>query len=219
MRIILFGSPGVGKGTQAKIISEIFNIPHISTGDILRKAVQDKTELGLKAAEIMNRGELVPDDVMIGIIRYVLNSDVCKNGFILDGFPRTTIQAEALDSLFEELNIKDAFLVHITAEEEEIIRRLNGRRACRNCGSILMQIELDGTDICPKCGTKGSLYLREDDREDVIRNRLKIYETNTKPVLNYYDSKGKAITVNGLGTIEEVNRDLVNAIDAKLTSN
>lgn len=216
MRIILFGSPGVGKGTQAKIISDKFNIPHISTGDILRKAVQDETELGLKAAEIMNRGELVPDEIMIGIIRYVLNSDVCKNGFILDGFPRTTIQAEALDALFEELNINDAFLVHITADEEEIIRRLNGRRACRKCGSILMLIELDGTDVCPKCGAKGTLYLREDDKEDVVRNRLKVYETNTKPVLNYYNSKGKAITVDGLGTIEEVNKDLIDAIYEKL---
>ncbi|WP_337872746.1 adenylate kinase [Ignavibacterium sp.] len=219
MQIILFGSPGVGKGTQAKLLSEQFNIPHISTGDILRKAVQDRTELGIKAAEIMNRGELVPDDIMIGIIKDVLKSDRCKNGFILDGFPRTTVQAEALDRLFSELNLNDVILVHITADEEEIIKRLNGRRACKVCGSIFTLSEIEGLSECPKCGAKDSFYLRDDDKEDVIRKRLKIYETNTKPVLGYYEAKGKVVTIDGFGSIEEVNKDLTEVLKKKFVNN
>ncbi|WP_337866278.1 adenylate kinase [Ignavibacterium sp.] len=219
MQIILFGSPGVGKGTQAKLLSEQFNIPHISTGDILRKAVQDRTELGIKAAEIMNRGELVPDDIMIGIIKDVLKSDRCKNGFILDGFPRTTVQAEALDRLFSELNLNDVILVHITADEEEIIKRLNGRRACKVCGSIFTLSEIEGVSECPKCGAKDSFYLRDDDKEDVIRKRLKIYETNTKPVLGYYEAKGKVVTIDGFGSIEEVNKDLTEVLKKKFVNN
>ncbi len=216
MRIILFGSPGVGKGTQAKILSETQHIPHISTGDILRKAVKDKTELGMKAAEIMNKGELVPDNIMIGIIKEVLKSEQCSNGFILDGFPRTVIQAEALDSLFDELNIKDAMLVHITADENEIIKRLTGRRACKVCGAIFSLKEIEGLDSCPKCNAENSFYLREDDKEEVIRKRLKVYETNTMPVLDYYLSKNRAITINGLGTVEEVNQNLVSKLKEKV---
>lgn len=219
MQIILFGSPGVGKGTQAKLLSEQFNIPHISTGDILRKAVQDKTELGLKAAEIMNRGELVPDDIMIGIIKDVLKSERCKNGFILDGFPRTTVQAEALDKLFNELHLNDVLLVHITADEEEIIKRLNGRRACKVCGSIFTLSEIEGLIKCPKCGADNSFYLRDDDKEEVIRRRLKVYETNTKPVLGYYAAKGKVVTINGLGTIEEVNKEIIEVLNGKKIRN
>jgi adenylate kinase len=216
MRIILFGSPGVGKGTQAKILSERQNIPHISTGDILRQAVKDKTELGLKAAEIMNRGELVPDNIVIGIIKDVLKSEQCINGFILDGFPRTVVQAEALDQLFNELNIKDAILVHITADENEIIKRLSQRRACRVCGAIFTLSEIEGLSNCPKCNSMNSFYLREDDKEEVIRKRLKVYQTNTMPVLDYYLSKGRAVTVNGIGTIEQVNENLIRAIGEKV---
>lgn len=216
MRIILFGSPGVGKGTQAKILSETQHIPHISTGDILRNAVRDKTELGLKAAEIMNKGELVPDNIMIGIIKEVLKSDQCKKGFILDGFPRTVVQAEALDSLFDELNIKDAILVHITADENEIIKRLNGRRACKVCGAIFSLNEIKTLDRCPKCNSENSFYLRDDDKEEVIRKRLKVYETNTMPVLDYYSSQNRAITINGLGTVEEVNQNLISKLKEKI---
>jgi adenylate kinase len=216
MRIILFGSPGVGKGTQAKILSENKNIPHISTGDILRNIVKEKTELGVKAAEIMNKGELVPDDIMISIIREVLKSDASKNGFILDGFPRTVVQAKALDALFDELNIKDAILVHITADEDEIIKRLNGRRECKVCRAILSLTEIENLEHCPKCNAKNSFHLREDDKEDVIRRRLKVYETNTMPVLDYYLSKGRAITIDGFGTVEEVNENLINKLSEKV---
>ncbi len=136
MRLILFGSPGVGKGTQAKIFSKNFNIPHISTGDILRKAVKEQTELGKKAGELMSQGQLVPDDLMIGLIKYVLTSEECNKGFILDGFPRTTNQAIALDNLFVQIGIDNVILINITADENEIIKRLNNRRACKVCGNI-----------------------------------------------------------------------------------
>ena len=136
MRLILFGAPGVGKGTQAKIISSNLNIPHISTGDILRQAVKDKTELGKKAQEIMNRGDLVPDDIMIGIIQERLRKPDCSKGFILDGFPRTVKQAAALDKLLSTMNIKDVSVINITADDNELVKRIGNRRACKNCGQI-----------------------------------------------------------------------------------
>jgi adenylate kinase len=215
MRLILFGSPGVGKGTQAKIISKNLNIPHISTGDILRKAVKDKTELGKRAGELMAQGELVPDDLMIGMIKEVLTSDECKSGFILDGFPRTKIQAEALDKLFEQIGIDNAILIHITADEKEIIKRLNNRRACKECGNIFNLKEIEGLDTCPTCSAKNSFYLRNDDREDVIKNRLDIFSSSTMPVLGYYENKDRVIEVNGFDTIENVNKKIVGTLKEK----
>lgn len=215
MRLILFGSPGVGKGTQAKIISKNFNIPHISTGDILRQAVKDKTELGVKAGEIMARGELVPDDLMIGLIKEVLTSGMCKDGFILDGFPRTTVQAEALDRLFEQININNVVLIHITADEQEIIKRLNNRRACKECGTIFILKDIEGLDTCPVCNSKNSFYLRNDDKEDVIKNRLDVFNSTTMPVLDYYLAKGRVIEVNGFDTIDNVNKKIVDSLKEK----
>ena len=208
MRLILFGGPGVGKGTQAKILSGKLNIPHISTGDILRQAVKDQSDMGKRAAEIMNRGDLVPDDIMIGIIRERLDKPDSKNGFILDGFPRTEIQAVELDKLLEELNINRFTVVYIYADEEELIKRLNHRRACKECGKIFSLDKIDGLDKCPNCGAENSFYLRDDDKEDVIRNRLKVFQASTIPVLNYYKERGKVISVNGIGNIEQVN-DLI----------
>jgi adenylate kinase len=205
MRLILFGGPGVGKGTQAKILSSKLNIPHISTGDILRQAVKEQSEMGKKAAEIMNRGDLVPDDIMIGIIKERLSKPDSQNGFILDGFPRTEIQAVALDKLLEELNIKQFSVVYIYADEEELIKRLNCRRACKECGKIFSLEKIDGLDKCPNCGAEKSFYLRDDDKEDVIRNRLKVFQLSTIPVLNYYQERGEVVRVNGIGDIEDVN--------------
>jgi adenylate kinase len=213
MRLILFGSPGVGKGTQAKIISKIYNIPHISTGDILRKAVKDQTELGKRAGELMAQGHLVPDDLMIALIKEVLTSDECKNGFILDGFPRTTIQAEALNKLFAQIGIDNVALVNITGEEKEIIKRLSNRRACKACGNIFILKDIEGLDTCQVCGAKNSFYLRNDDKEEVIKNRLDVFNSTTKPVLDYYESKGKVIKVNGLDTIENVNKNIVELLE------
>ncbi|MDD5606927.1 MAG: adenylate kinase [Ignavibacterium sp.] len=215
MRIILFGSPGVGKGTQAKIISKSFSIPHISTGDILRKAVKEQTELGKKAGEIMARGELVPDDLMIALIKEVLTSAECKNGFILDGFPRTTVQAAALDKLFSQIGISDAVLIYITADENEIVRRLNNRRACKQCGSIYVLKDIENVNACPNCGAENSFYLRNDDKEEVIKNRLEVFKSTTMPVLDYYKGKGRVIEVNGLDTIENVNKNIIESLKEK----
>ena len=208
MRLILLGAPGGGKGTQAKILSTKLNIPHISTGDILRQAVKDQSEMGKKAAEIMNRGDLVPDDIMIGIIKERLSKPDSQNGFILDGFPRTEIQAVALDKLLEELGISQIAVVYIYADEEELIKRLNRRRACKECGKIFSLEKIDGLDKCPNCGAENSFYLRDDDKEDVIRNRLKVFESSTIPVLNYYKERREVVSVNGIGNIEDVN-DLI----------
>jgi adenylate kinase len=215
MRLILFGSPGVGKGTQAKIISKNLNIPHISTGDILRKAVKDKTELGKRAGELMSQGELVPDDLMIAMIKEVLTSDECNHGFILDGFPRTTIQAEALDKLFMQIGIDNAILIHITADENEIIKRLNNRRACKECGHIFNLKEIEGLDTCPNCGAKNSFYLRNDDQEDVIKNRLDIFNSSTLPVLGYYENKDRVIEVNGFDSVDNVNKKIIDTLKKK----
>ncbi len=215
MRLILFGSPGVGKGTQAKIISQNFDIPHISTGDILRQAVKDQTELGKQAGEIMARGQLVPDDLMIGLIKDVLTSDRCKKGFILDGFPRTIIQAEALDRLFNQIGIDNVLLVNIIADENEIIKRLNNRRACKACGNIFALKDIEGLDACPVCGAKDSFYLRNDDKEEVIKKRLDVFDSTTKPVLGYYENNGRVITVNGFDTIENVNKQIVESLKEK----
>ncbi len=215
MRIILFGSPGVGKGTQAKIISNNLNIPHISTGDILRMAVRNKTELGLKADQIMSKGELVPDDLMIALIKEVLTSDDCKKGFILDGFPRTIVQAEALDKLFDQIGINNSILVNITADEKEIIKRLNNRRACKECGTIFKLEDIEGLNTCPSCGAKDSFYLRKDDKEEVIKNRIEVFNSSTLPVLGYYKNKNRVIEVNGFDTIENVNKRIVDSLKEK----
>ena len=209
MRLLLFGAPGVGKGTQAKLLSSKFNIPHISTGDILRQAVKDQTELGKKAAEIMNRGDLVPDEIMMGIIKYRLSKSDCANGFILDGFPRTEKQAKELDELLEEMKIQDTKLISIYADEEEIVKRLNSRRACKECGHIFTLAQIENSNKCPDCNAENSFYLRDDDKEEVIRKRLEVFKKNTEPVLEHYKKQNKVISVNGLGEIEYVNKELL----------
>ncbi len=221
MRIILFGSPGVGKGTQAKIISSELKIPHISTGDILRQAVVDQTPLGLAAKEAMKKGELVSDEIMIGLIKDTLNNSECSNGFILDGFPRTLLQAEELDELFDQLNITDVRIVIISANEDEIVRRLTNRRACKNCGNIFNYNDIKELTSCPNCGESDSFYQREDDKEDVIRNRLKIYKKNTEPVLNYFQNKKNEIYIDGLAPIEDVTKNILDELkkaDKKITA-
>lgn len=213
MRLILFGAPGVGKGTQAKILASKLNIPHISTGDILREAVSSKSELGLKAQEIMARGKLVPDEIMIGIINETLQQSRCENGFILDGFPRTLTQASELDSLFESLRLENIFYVNITANNEEIIRRLTNRRACKVCQSIFTLSEIEDKEKCPVCNSANSFYQREDDKEDVIKHRLEVFNANTYPVLDYYDRKGLLVTVDGLGAVEDVTANILTSIE------
>ncbi len=215
MRIILFGSPGVGKGTQAKILSNKLNIPHISTGDILRQTVQDQTPLGIKAKEIMDAGELISDEIMVGIIKNALSQDKCKDGFILDGFPRTLSQAQSFTTLLSDLGISDIYLVAITANVDEIVNRLTNRRACNKCNNIFNYNDIKEKDICPNCGAEKSFYQRDDDSEGVIRHRLDIFKTSTEPVLAYYEKQNKVIYINGLAPVNEVTEDILSSLKEK----
>jgi adenylate kinase len=212
MRLLLFGPPGVGKGTQARLLKKQFNIPHISTGDILRQSVAENTKLGLRAKQHMDKGELVPDDVMIGLVRDVMTSCDCERGFILDGFPRTVPQAEALDAVFNEINMKLDAVVYFQVDEDVIISRLSERWTCRSCNSIfnstIDSLEKDG--MCPKCG--GELYQRDDDKPEIVKQRLEIYNRSTMPVRDYYEKTGKLIEVNGTGDVQEVNRRIISIL-------
>lgn len=212
MRIILFGSPGVGKGTQAKILCSKLNIPHISTGDILRLAVKEQTPLGIKAQQAMKEGELVSDDIMIGIIKDTLEQDRCKKGFILDGFPRTHVQAHVFDEMLAKMNITDFIVITLEANEEEIVKRLTNRRACKVCKNIFTLSEIEGLSRCPNCGAENSFYQRSDDSEEVIRHRLEVFRDATKPVLKHYETKKKVIYIDALGSVEEVNKNILLAL-------
>ncbi|HLX11383.1 MAG TPA: adenylate kinase [Bacteroidota bacterium] len=209
MRIILFGPPGVGKGTQADLLSAKLGIPHISTGDLLRTAVTERTELGIKAQIQMDAGKLVPDDVMIGIVKYVLGSKKCAAGFILDGFPRTVPQAEALTGVLNDLGSALDRVVSIEASEEEIIRRLASRLSCGNCKRIYNSLDdsLAETKICPNCG--GTLFQRDDDKPETIRKRLSVYTQSTFPVKEFYRKTGILRTVNGTQSVEKVTADIM----------
>ncbi len=213
MKILIFGAPGVGKGTQAKILSKKLHIPHISTGDILRAAANSKTELGLKAKAIMDAGELVPDDVMGGIIKETLNDEKTRSGFILDGFPRTIEQAEILNKVLNELGENHLILISIAADDELIINRLSERRECTVCHTIVNLIFLNDENVCPNCGSKDTFIKRKDDDADVIKNRLKVFHRNTAPVLSFYEDKAKLINVDGTKPVEQVTDDILNQLN------
>ncbi|KAB2843988.1 MAG: adenylate kinase [Melioribacteraceae bacterium] len=213
MQIIFLGSPGVGKGTQAKILSNKLNIAHISTGDMLREAIAHRTELGLKAKEIVDKGELVPDDLMGGIVKNVLLEEKCKNGFILDGFPRTLHQAEVLGHIFNELNISRPCLIHLEVDPEIIIKRLSNRLACSNCKSIISVNDLKDKTVCPVCSHKDTMYKRKDDDEEVVKKRLNVYKETTEPVINYYKEKAYVIVINGEGSVESVSENILRAVE------
>ena len=204
MIIILLGPPGAGKGTQAAKISEYLSIPHIATGDIFRDAIKQGTELGRRAKEYLEKGELVPDEIVNAIVRERISMDDCRNGFILDGYPRTLNQARALDDMLDDMGKSIDVVLNLIVPEDEIVRRLSYRRICRRCGAVYHLINnpprVDG--ICDKCG--GELYQREDDREDVIRNRLRVYHERTEPIVKYYKDRGLLVDINGSGSIDEV---------------
>ncbi len=208
--VVLLGPPGGGKGTQAKLLSSKFGLKHISTGDILREAVRKGTELGRLAKSHMDKGELVPDEVMIGLIEDVLKN--CTNSVIMDGFPRTLPQAEAFDNLLDRLNIKLSKAVLIDVPDDEIIRRLSSRRVCPKCGAVynLISNPPKNDEICDVCGTK--LVQRDDDKPETIKNRLAVYRESTEPLIEYYRQKGLLAVVDGLGDVDEVNRRLIQAI-------
>ena len=197
MRIILVGPPGAGKGTQAEKIVAKYNVAHISTGDILRSNVKAGTELGKKAKSFMDAGGLVPDDVIVGMMRGRLAEDDCKNGFILDGFPRTVPQAEALDSLLAEMGIKLDGVILLDVDDDTVVERLCGRRMCKKCGRIFHVSFKPSSkgDLCDECG--GELYQRDDDKEEVIRQRLAVYHSQTAPLVDYYGKAGLLLRVPG----------------------
>lgn len=204
MNLIFLGPPGAGKGTQAKMVSEKYGIPQISTGDMLREAVAKGTELGRKAKEYMDRGELVPDEVVIGIVRERLQQPDCDRGFILDGFPRTLAQAEALDEMLKEMGKKIDAVINIVVPEEDVVKRITFRRTCKNCGAVyhLIYNPPQEDNKCDKCG--GELYQRDDDREETVRERYRVYRENTEPLIEYYRRKGVLYDVDGTKDIEGV---------------
>jgi len=214
MQIVIFGAPGAGKGTQAKILSKKFDIPHISTGDILRDSVKRGTPLGMKAKEIMDRGELVSDDLMGGLVKETLENFASNgHGFILDGFPRTVNQAEILLNIFNLLKIGNPYFIVLKVDDEEIISRLSSRRACSVCGAIVNLHDIEDPNVCPNCGSVGTLYKRKDDEENVIKNRLKIYRESTFPVLDFYKDKFKIIYVKGTDPIDVVTTNILKEIE------
>ncbi len=214
MRIVLLGAPGAGKGTQAKKLVEKYGIPQISTGDILRKAVADGTPLGKEAKAYMDKGELVPDSVVIGLVKERLTRDDCKKGFILDGFPRNTAQAEVLDKVLEETNIPLQVALCVDVDMEILMKRLTGRRTCRQCGQMynIYFSPPQKESVCDKCG--GELYQRDDDKEETIRRRLEVYEAQTAPLIEYYKNKGILKTVEGTGDIDEIFANICSILGA-----
>ena len=204
MKIVFMGPPGAGKGTQAEKIIENYQIPHISTGDMFRKAIKDQTELGMEAKRYMDQGALVPDHVTIGIVKDRLSESDCKSGFLLDGFPRTVDQAKALDEILTSLDSKIDYVINIDVDLDILKERLTGRRICRSCGATYHMIfnppAVAGT--CDKCG--GELYLRKDDNEETVGNRLDVYVSQTKPLLDYYSLAGNLVNINGQQSIDLV---------------
>ncbi|NOY76225.1 MAG: adenylate kinase [Calditrichaeota bacterium] len=212
MRLIMLGAPGVGKGTQAQKLQDHFGIVQISTGDILRAAVREGTDLGKTAKRYMDRGELVPDDVIIGIIRERLSQPDSKKGFILDGFPRTIPQAEALDALLTDMNLDLDAVLEIYVDPEKIVQRLTNRRVCSRCGAVfnLLTDPPPEDGKCPKCG--GTIIQRDDDKEETVRNRLEVYEKQTAPLKKFYKEKGLLKTIDGDDSIENVYQKILVAL-------
>ena len=212
LRTVLLGPPGAGKGTQAVRIVEKYNVPHISTGDIFRENIKNGTELGKKAQEYMNKGELVPDDLVIEIATTRLLADDCKEGFLLDGFPRTVYQAEKLDAFLEEHGMKLDKVIDIEVEKEELITRLTGRRVCKACGASfhVVNIPPKTEGICDNCG--GELFQRADDTIETVENRIEVYNQQTMPLVDYYTAAGNIAVIDGALALDTVFDAIVEAI-------
>lgn len=197
MKLILLGAPGSGKGTMAQKLTTELHIPQISTGDIFRKNLKEETPLGLKVKSIMASGALVPDDITIEIVKNRLAEQDCENGYILDGFPRSLVQANALDT-FQNID----FAINLDVDRETVVKRLSGRRFCPGCNGTFHVSSLENEKVCPHCG--GALITRADDSEETVRERQRVYDKTTLPLLEYYQKQGKLLTVDGNGTVEEV---------------
>lgn len=214
MKIIMLGAPGAGKGTQAKQIADKYSIPHISTGDIFRANIKNGTELGKKAKQYMDQGALVPDELTCDLVMDRIQQDDCKNGFVLDGFPRTIPQAEALDAALEKINEKMDYAIDVDVPDENIVNRMSGRRACLNCGAtyhlISIPPKVDG--ICDRCGSE--IVLREDDKPETVQKRLKVYHEQTQPLIDYYKNQGILKSVDGTQPMDEVFKAIVTILGA-----
>ena len=210
MKLIIMGAPGAGKGTQSAKISEKWNIPAVSTGDMLRAAVREGTPMGVTAKTFMDAGQLVPDEVVIGIIKDYLSSDQCSNGFILDGFPRSIPQAEALDAM----GVKVDAVLSIEVADEKIVERMSGRRICSGCGASyhVLYNPPKATDVCDACGA--SLYIRDDDAAETVLKRLNTYHGTTEPLKDFYAAKGLLICVEGRGKVEDTTAAVMNALSS-----
>jgi|WetSurMetagenome_2_1015567.scaffolds.fasta_scaffold223042_2 adenylate kinase len=208
MRIVLLGPPGAGKGTQAEILVKKLLVPHISTGDMFRAAISNNTDLGREAKTYMDKGALVPDEVTVGIIRDRISQSDCREGFLLDGFPRTLAQAEALDQLLIDMNWSLDAVINISVPLPRLIDRLTGRRMCRKCGTIyhLLYNAPEVENVCDACG--GELYQRDDDKEETVKSRLNVYSAQTEPLIGYYREKGLLHDINGDQPINAVLADL-----------
>jgi adenylate kinase len=215
MNLILLGPPGAGKGTQAKLLSSRFAIPQISTGDMLRVAVRELTAMGIKAKEYMDGGSLVPDEVVVGIVEERLVKSDCKNGFILDGFPRTIAQADALRQTLNSLGKDIDHVISITVDSNELIARITGRRTCIKCGKgyhiTFDPPKVDG--VCDVCGSK--LFQRDDDKEETIRMRLQVYDKQTEPLISYYAAESLLRSVVGQGSIQEIQNSIIEILEGR----
>ena len=204
MRIVLVGPPGAGKGTQAQFIAAHLSVPRISTGDIFRYNVANNTELGIKAKEYMDRGDLVPDEITVSMVRDRLAEDDAQAGFLLDGFPRNVPQAETLKKMLAEMDTRLNVVLELVVDEEEVVRRLSGRRTCRRCERV-WHVDYDPPTrpgVCDDCG--GELFQRDDDKEEVVRHRLEVYKEQTAPLINFYADEGILVGVDATGPVEEV---------------
>jgi adenylate kinase len=212
MRIVLLGAPGAGKGTQAKILIEKYGMPQISTGDLLRAAVKAGTALGKEAKSFMDKGELVPDSVVLGMVEERLKQDDCKKGYILDGFPRNTAQAEALDKMLAALNMSLNAALSVDVPLEDLMKRLTGRRTCKSCGQMYnVYFKAPAKEgVCDKCS--GELFQRDDDKEATIKKRLEVYTAQTEPLIGYYKSKGILKSISGTGSIDEIFKKVTAAL-------
>ena len=204
MKIIMLGAPGAGKGTQAKMIADKYGVPHISTGDIFRANIKNGTELGMEAKKYMDQGLLVPDELTVRILLDRVAQDDCKNGFILDGFPRTIPQAEVLDSELTKLGDHIDYAINVDVPDENIVKRMSGRRACLTCGATyhIEHVPPKKEGICDVCG--GHLTVRDDDKPETVKNRLNVYHEQTQPLIDFYTEKGVLKTVDGTVPMEEV---------------
>ena len=219
MRIVLLGAPGSGKGTQAKMLVETYKVPQISTGDLLRAAAEAGTPLGQEAKALIDAGQLVSDELVLGMIKERLAEDDAKNGFILDGFPRNLPQAEALDKLLTELAWPLEAAIAILTDYEDLVRRITSRRSCKDCGQVfnILTSPPKTENVCDKCG--GELIHRADDNEETIRKRLDVYEEQTAPLMAYYKDQSKLYEIEGDGDIDSIFSNICSAIDRFKTKN